>query len=153
MRPPIFVVEVNGDITVHDSVGAAEGSVESVDVEDGEYRAAYDAAGRLLEFRVETPTKRRKWTLLPFVTEIELTPVRLIAAEPRPSHPSDFRAVLAAYLTWSGADVANDAPLDALVACAESLFARRDHLRGLLERLRAFTRAIRSAVARAMHRS
>ncbi|MFL5437620.1 MAG: hypothetical protein ACJ79W_00530 [Myxococcales bacterium] len=36
MRPPIFIVEVNGDVTAYESVEAAESGVESVDVDDGE---------------------------------------------------------------------------------------------------------------------
>ena len=48
MRAPIFIVGRNGDVSAHTSVADAESAVESVDVEDGEYLAAYDADGRLL---------------------------------------------------------------------------------------------------------
>ncbi|MGE5049292.1 MAG: hypothetical protein ACM3PC_12020 [Deltaproteobacteria bacterium] len=60
MRPPVFIVEINGDVTAYDTAQAAESAVESVDVEDGEYRAVYDADGRLLDLHVAAPTRRHK---------------------------------------------------------------------------------------------
>ena len=54
-QPPLFIVERNGDVSNCSSVQKAECAVESVDVEDGEYTAVYDAVGRLLDLHVETP--------------------------------------------------------------------------------------------------
>src|SRR5207245_10835648 len=34
MRPPFFILEVNGDVTACDTAQAAESAVESIDVED-----------------------------------------------------------------------------------------------------------------------
>src|SRR3954471_10861111 len=125
MRPPIFIVEINGDVTAYESVEAAESSVESVDVEDGEYQAAYDADGQLLELHVETPTKRRKCVLLPFITGIGLTQVRLHPREQVASHQGDLRTALVSYLHRLGIGVGDDETLDAIVHRTSSLFTRK----------------------------
>ena len=85
-------MERNGDVTVYPSVQQAECAVESVDAEDGEYGAVYDADGRLLELHVETPTKRRRSWLFPWFETLELTPVRLRPKEGLPSHRAKLRA-------------------------------------------------------------
>jgi uncharacterized protein with FMN-binding domain len=117
MRPPIFIVEVNGDVIACESAERAETTVESVDVEDGEYRAAYDADGRLLELRVSAPTKRSRWG-------IELTPVRLVAVEDEPRHGADLHAALVTALERIGIRVSDALSLDALVVRAYSALSR-----------------------------
>ena len=92
MRPPFFILEVNGDVTACDT--AAESAGESIDVEDGEYRAVYDTDGLLLDLHVAVPTKRHKWRWFPWVTSIELTPVRLRPLEATPTHQKDLHAAL-----------------------------------------------------------
>jgi hypothetical protein len=122
MRAPIFIVSTNGDVSVHDSVAEAETSVESIDVEDGEYLAAYDADGRLLEFHVATPTKRSHFL---GSTAIVLTPVRLRPVDHVPAHEGDLRAALIACLEHHGVSIPDATPLDPL----EVLFQR--HARAL----------------------
>jgi hypothetical protein len=124
MRPPIFIVEVNGDVSAYESVEAAERGVESVDVEDGEYQAAYDADGQLLELHVETPTKRQRCVLFPFITGIELTPVHLRPLEQVASHQGDLRSALVSYLRRLRIVVGEDETFDAIVQRTSSLHIR-----------------------------
>lgn len=56
MEPPIILNE-NGDLSIFDSVRAAEEYVEPIDVRNNEY-VAFDRNGRRLELRVVT---RRGW--------------------------------------------------------------------------------------------
>jgi hypothetical protein len=125
MRPPFFIVEANGDVSAYDSAAHAESSVESVDVEGGEYRAAYDADGRLLELFVETPTKRSKCWLVPWFESIQLTPVRLRPLESDATHQHELRAALVTGLARLGIDVPALVPLDTVVAQAASSLKRR----------------------------
>jgi len=92
MRPPFFILEVN--VTACDTAHAAESAVESIDVEDWGYRAVYDTDGLLLDLHVAVPTKRHKWRWFPWVTSIELTPVRLRPLEATPTHQKDLHAAL-----------------------------------------------------------
>ena len=88
MKPPIFVVvAANGDILAFDSPARAERYVESIDVENGEYLQAFDSEGRLLALEVERPTVRHKFVGL---ESVELTPVRLVEKESKPSHAEDL---------------------------------------------------------------
>jgi hypothetical protein len=125
MRPPFFIVAANGDVSAYDSASHAEGSVESVDVEGGEYRAAYDADGRLLELFVETPTKRGRCWLLPWFESIQLTPVRLRPLESDATHQHELRAALVTKIARLGIDVPAPAPFDTVVAHAVSLLKTR----------------------------
>ncbi len=87
MRPPIFVFSQNGDMDWHASVEDAESSVESPDVESGEYVAAFDSCGLRLAFEVSEPTKRRRiW----FLTVVTPTPVLLKPLETVPSGRHDL---------------------------------------------------------------
>ena len=96
MKPPIFVVVAsNSDILAFDSPARAERYVESIDVENGEYPHAFDSEGRLLALEVERPTVRHKFLGL---ESVELTPVRLVEKESKPSHAEDLvEALLAAF--------------------------------------------------------
>ncbi|MGC4121252.1 MAG: hypothetical protein QM765_43080 [Myxococcales bacterium] len=115
--PPVFIVELNGDVDAFDSVEGAEGWVESVDVEDGEYPAAYDSAGRILALEVERPTKRGLFS-------IQLTPVRLRALEETPTHEPELRRVLIDALRVQGTQVDKAIPLLELVALSLRVLRR-----------------------------
>ncbi len=99
MKPPIFVVASDGELLAFDSPARAEGFVESIDVEDGEYLDSFDSEGRLLALEVERPSVRRKFLGL---ESIELTPVRLVEKESQPSHVEDLKSALLGALARVG---------------------------------------------------
>jgi hypothetical protein len=99
VKPPIFVVGSDGDLLAFDSPARAEGFVESIDVEDGEYLDAFDSEGRLLALEVERPTVRRKFF---GIESVELTPVRLVEKESRANHAGDLKSALLGALARVG---------------------------------------------------
>lgn len=103
MKPPIFILERNGDLSAYATAGEACASMESVDVEDGEYRA-FDAEGRVLRIEPEAPTRRGRWSLT-------LSPLSLVPGEEQPSGQEQLRAALMRALP--------DPPATALAALVE----------------------------------
>src|SRR5262245_53162648 len=91
MRPPIFVVDDAGDLQMFESAERACSFAESPDVEEGVYKAAYDADGTRLEFYVTKPTKRSRFL---WWTTLQLTPVSIRALESQPSGAEDLRQLL-----------------------------------------------------------
>src|SRR5262245_39698417 len=71
---------------------AACSYVESPDVEDGVYRAVYDAEGTRLAFEVRLPTERARFLF--FWTVLKLTPVSLRALEEQPTGSEELRSLL-----------------------------------------------------------
>jgi hypothetical protein len=98
VKPPIFVVAADG-LLAFESPTRAEGWVESIDVEDGEYLDVFDSEGRLLAFEVERPTVRHKSLGL---ESVELTPVRLVEKESQPTHAENLKSALLGALARVG---------------------------------------------------
>ncbi|MFN2548625.1 MAG: hypothetical protein ABR567_14435 [Myxococcales bacterium] len=97
-----------------------ETTVESIDVEDGEYAAAYDADGLRLELHVAVPTRRsgRGWW-----QAIELTAVTLRPLVPPVAHPEELRAVLKAGIARAGKTF--NGPETELVSWAAAALGRK----------------------------
>ena len=112
---PIFVIERNGYITAYESASEACAALESIDVEEGEYAAAFDAEGRALALRVDSPTKRGRFLGLQW---IELTPVVIEALEEQPSHQEELRSLLISALRIGGHPVGAALPLRDIVKSA-----------------------------------
>jgi len=93
-KPPIFIWEPN-DLSAFESQEAAEKSLETVDVEDGVYTAAYDAQGLLLRFRVIERTRRLLGTVSGGKFTIE-------PAEEHPTHMADLEAILRKFIAAVG---------------------------------------------------
>lgn len=103
MKPPIIVIGDGGPF-IFESVGAAEGYVEPVDVLNNEYPAAYDSEGRLLRLTV-----REGWN-----PRVEIVPV-----ETEPHHAAELRQFIADYLAThhvAPPEQLSQATLDQLVA-------------------------------------
>ena len=115
MKPPIFVVEANGDISAFPSAADAEHHVESVDVEDGEYVGAYDSEGRRLSLVVTKPSARRGF-LFKFIRFVKLTPVALKEEESDPRHAAELRELLVGALSRINYQPASDIELRDLTA-------------------------------------
>ena len=79
VRPPIFVLDREGWVSVFESVSSTEAGLETPDVETGEY-VALDAAGRPLVLTVVEGARTGRWYSRPGPA------VRLAVgvAEPRP---------------------------------------------------------------------
>jgi hypothetical protein len=58
--PPLLFVDRDGEVGRFDSVARAQGYLEWIDVEGGEYRA-FDATGRRLRLSFVAPGKRSRW--------------------------------------------------------------------------------------------
>lgn len=111
MRAPVFVSCSDREVMAFESARQAAQFMESVDVENGEYTAAYDADGRRLRVKVSSPTKRSRlfW--------FEATVLSKVTVEPAEEHPSggeELKATLVRVLPGASADE----PLSALVARA-----------------------------------
>lgn len=102
MKPPIFIVASDGDLLAFDSPARAEGYVESIDVENGEYLHAFDSEGRLLALEVDRPTVHHKFLGL---ESVELTPVHLVEKEAHPSHSNELMTMLIEMLARDGQPV------------------------------------------------
>lgn len=89
MIPPIIVVD-DGDLIVFKSAHDAERGLESPDVMNGSY-VAYDCEGRLLRLEVPDPGN---WSGL----LIDVKPVKVTAAEAKPTHAGELAAAVKAYL-------------------------------------------------------
>jgi hypothetical protein len=115
IAPPVFLIVSNGDLLAFSSVARAEGYVESIDVESGEYSAAFDATGQRLTLLVETPTKRECFGLM-----LEMTPVKL-RAEPAIAEAA-LRTALVAALAAAGERLDESMSMSDLVARAAARF-------------------------------
>jgi hypothetical protein len=118
---PIFVVERNGDVAAYDSIVEACAAMESTDVEAGEYTAAFDAEGRALAVKVDSPTKRGRFLGLEWS---QPTPAVIEALEERPSHQEELRSLLIAAMRIRGHAVESGIPLQDVVKSASKALAR-----------------------------
>lgn len=89
MLAPIIVVD-DGDLIVFKSAHDAERGLESPDVMNDSY-VAYDSEGRLLKLEVPDPGN---WSGL----LIDVKPVKITAAESKPTHAGELAAAVKAYL-------------------------------------------------------
>lgn len=105
MKPPI-IVSVEGDIDLYESVAAAEGGIESPEVEAGAVEA-WDAAGRPLEVRVVGVPRRSRWTIE--VLPVEFTPSVDVGSALRPVE------LLRDGLAAAGSPLSGPAGLDDLI--------------------------------------
>jgi hypothetical protein len=117
--PPIFVAE-GFDLVVFESVSAAEGHVESPDVDD---LVTFDSQGRELRFLGKTEPKGR------WIKGVAVGPVQLIASEEHPTHQEALRLLILSCLQEANerVDGADDLPLQDLVEVAQAKFTHKGH--------------------------
>ena len=112
IKPPI-VVDASGTLLVFHSLADAEASLPPAAVQNGDFRAAYDAQGRLLRVQVRIDEHR---ILGLFRRVSERT--QIIESEHIPTHESVLRALLLRFIcppsTAATPSPAN--PLDGLIA-------------------------------------
>ncbi|CBK41021.1 conserved protein of unknown function [Nitrospira defluvii] len=89
MLAPIIVVD-GGDLIVFKSAHDAERGLESPDVMSGSY-VAYDSEGRLLKLEVPDPGNCSGFL-------VDVRPVKITAAESKPTHAGELSAAVKAYL-------------------------------------------------------
>jgi hypothetical protein len=77
MIPPIFIIGRDGDVEAFVSVADAEAAMESQDVKAGEYVGGFDATGTRLAIEVTEPTRRSRRRLVPGISTVTLTSVRV----------------------------------------------------------------------------
>lgn len=56
---PIFVLQRNGDLSVHLTIDEAASSMEAPDIENGEYVRCFDDQGNL--FSISGPSSQKAW--------------------------------------------------------------------------------------------
>jgi hypothetical protein len=113
VRTPIFIVSSDSEICVYATADEALASVESPDVEAGEYSMVFDAEGRPYNLVLERPTRyRRGW----FLTSIELAPVRFEPLQSKPPYGDELRQLLVGRFP----NVDPQSPLEELVSRAAS---------------------------------
>jgi hypothetical protein len=95
MKPPIIALEGNS-ILIFKSVGEAEGYLEPVDVENGEYRV-FDTQGHLLRLEIEYVEEERK--CLWFSTKGWREKVSITDYHPPIDMTSELRESLITYLS------------------------------------------------------
>jgi hypothetical protein len=98
MIPPIIIVGRNGDVDAFASVADAEGWMEAWIVEEGEYAAAFDAAGTRLAIEVIKPPRRGSRGLVLGITMTTLTSVGLRTASEPGAGADELRSLLASKL-------------------------------------------------------
>ena len=69
----IFLLEKNGDLSIYETVEEAESSMESPDIEAGEYARAFDADGNIYAISTEGTIHESRWTLIPAPGILTLT--------------------------------------------------------------------------------
>ncbi len=106
------IVDTGSELLLFRSVEAAESYLEPIDVENGEYPAAYDSQGQLLELGiVRTPTS---YLFGLFEGTSEHVRIRPIAGAR--DHPQELAGKLRAYLGALGAPaLAAEGSLDVLL--------------------------------------
>jgi hypothetical protein len=88
MKAPLFAAD-EYDIIAFKDAKAMEGYLEAQDVKGGEYRAAYDSEGRLLELSI-VPREVHG----PFGSSWQVEGVAVRAAEDSPAHAAELAALL-----------------------------------------------------------
>jgi len=102
-KPPV-IVDTGSELLLFRSVEAAERYLEPIDVENGEYPAAYDSQGQLLELGiVRSPTSHLFGLVQGTSEHVRIRPV----AGPR-EHAQELAARLRAYLGTLGAPARED---------------------------------------------
>jgi hypothetical protein len=103
MNPPIFIFCRDGTLLVFASIEEAEASLESPDVESGEYDSGFDANGTRLAIEVTEPTRQTRFL---GVTSLTLTPVKPRAISDHGAASGELRKLLASRLQDSSSDLA-----------------------------------------------
>lgn len=111
MKAPIIVYD--GDVLVFESVKKAEGYLEPIDVERGDF-VTYDSESCLLRVSVDVRS-RRVWGFLP----IQEKRVVIQEVVPQAKCTSELRQILTKYLSYSPFEISDsfisEATLDELI--------------------------------------
>ena len=119
---PILVIAAGeSEILFFRSAAAAESYIEPIDLEDGEYEAAFEAEGRRLEMRVER--EEAGWLFGFFKTTVEH--VRIVPAAPEHAAPEEVKRRVVDYLRRVDPSLhfSEDLPLPELARIATERFA------------------------------
>jgi hypothetical protein len=103
--PPVFVLE-GGDVSLHNSLADAIGSLEGVDVAHEIYRL-FDSQGRRIRLRAEGVQEGRFF--------VNVGTVHIDSVERMPAGAPELREALVAYLQHQGSEGLDTADLAVLV--------------------------------------
>jgi hypothetical protein len=117
MKPPI-VVDARSELLFFRTADAAQGYVEEIDIENGEYGDCWDSEGRLLRLEIEVREERILGMLK---TKFQRPVLRELESEP--THRDQLRAALIAFLERLGAHE-GDLSRETLAAVLEKAVAR-----------------------------
>ena len=120
MTGSIFIIEQSGGVLMFEDVRHAERALESTDVEEGEYQAAFDEHGR--RFLLEAPKGPGRGRLL----GIEWVEPREVALRPTEEHaPQELRARLVSALERAGEKLPTTITLDEAIARFAAVRSRK----------------------------
>jgi hypothetical protein len=108
MKPPIFIATADG-VMIFESPDAASRYLEPIDVDNGEYRSAWDSGGRRLQIAVKRTPVRRKWF---GVRDDEVVVIR----EQATLEPEALQDALRAYAADGGLEMPSTVSLDEAIA-------------------------------------
>ena len=115
MKLPLIIAE-GIDLSFYDDVESAEGSMDGVDVEYGDY-VGYDAQGRKL--RITATGVQR------FGITIDIGQTHVALDEDEPNHSQELRALMREYLRFLGRPGPRYGSLEELIAACREPGRRR----------------------------
>ena len=119
ISPPVFLMCADGDILAFDSAPALTSYTESIDVENGEYKCAFDGEGTPMQLHVARPSVVSKSVF--GVRSVELAPVVLTVGKASPETREHLRQQLIRALNLNGL---TSASLEDVVGRASTQFRR-----------------------------